>query len=378
MRRYTPAIFAAAILGLLVWGYWPRPLEVDMAQVSRGMLRVSVTEEGRTRIRERYVVAAPVAGLLRRIDLEAGDAVRVGSTLAVIDPVAAPALDARSREQAVARVSAADAALSAAESDAEFARGEAGRARALRETQMISIRELDLAESRWRAAQAAVSGARAELESARAALLHAGISAGERVVIPAPVEGVVLALRRKSEGPIVQGEPILDLGDLTDLEVEVDVLSGDAVRIGPGSAVLLHRWGGEGTIEGRVRTVEPAGFTKISALGVEEQRVLVIVDILDAPERRGRLGHGYRVEAEFVLWEEGGVLQVPASALFRSGDGWATFAVEAGVARERRVEPGHRTGLSAQILSGLSEGETVIVHPDRSLGDGRRVAPRGG
>lgn len=375
--RQGVVAFAAIAAALLVWGFWPQPVMVDAGIAVRGPLRVSVTEEGRTRVRERYVVAAPVSGLLRRIGFEVGDAVRAGQVLAQIAPSPSVLPDSRVREQDEARVAAATAALEAARADAEFARGELVRIRALHEARVVAQRELDLAENRDRAAGAAVAVARHDLESAHAALRHAGVSSGEQVAVVSPVDGVVLALARKSEAPVFAGEPLVEVGDPRGLEVEVDVLSADAVRITPGARVLLHRWGGEGVIEAQVRAVEPAGFTKISALGVEEQRVLVIADLEGDPGRWSRLGHGYRVEAEFVLWESDGVLQVPASAVFRLGDGWAVFAVEDGRARLRRVEPGQRNGLAAEILGGLDAGAVVVVHPERSLTDGQRVEPRG-
>jgi HlyD family secretion protein len=225
-----------------------------------------------------------------------------------------------------------------------------------------------------------VDVARHELEAAESALAYsAATPAGEpaeRVLVRSPIDGRVLKVQRECEGPVRTGEVLLALGDPSRLEVEVDVLSADAVRIRPGTRVLFDRWGGDEPLEGMVRRVEPVGFTKVSALGVEEQRVLVIADFTSPAERWERLGDGYRVEARFVLWHADDVLQVPASSLFRHGDGWAVFAVEEGRAVRRPLRVGQRTGLAAQVLEGLAEGDVVVVHPSDEVADGVRVAPR--
>jgi HlyD family secretion protein len=237
-------------------------------------------------------------------------------------------------------------------------------------------------QARRRSAEFAVEVARFELEATRTALRYSAAETvpanPETVALRAPVDGRVLKIERKSEGVISAGQPLIEIGDPHALEVEVDVLSADAVRIAPGTRVLFERWGGERPLEGRVRTVEPAGFTKISALGVEEQRVWVIADITSPPEVWERLGDGYRVEASFILWEAQDVLQLPASALFRQADGWSVFIVENGKARRHSVQIGQRSGLTAEILSGLAEGETVIVHPGDTVEDGTRIRLRAG
>jgi HlyD family secretion protein len=237
-----------------------------------------------------------------------------------------------------------------------------------------------LAGARLRSLGFAVDVARFELEAARTALLYSAAEGTgglkRRVAISSPVHGRVLKVQHESEGVVAAGEALIEIGDPRALEVEVEVLSDDAVRIGPGTRVLLERWGGAGPLEGRVRAVEPAGFTKVSALGVEEQRVLVISDIVSPPERWERLGDGYRVEARFILWEGEDVLQAPSSALFRHEEGWAVFVMKNGRALRRQVETGRRSGLSAEVLSGLSEGEMVIPHPDRSIEDRTRVKLR--
>jgi HlyD family secretion protein len=378
----------------LGYGFLPRAVPVDVAEVKRAPLTVTVEEEGKTRVRERYTVSAPVAGYVRRIDLKAGDAVAAGQVLAVIEPARAVALDPRTRAQAQAQMSAAQAALAAAQENAraavaaaQLATQERARAESLRQSNFVSAQALDsarTAETRARAveqaAQHAVRVARFELEMARAALastarLQAG-GAAEQVQVQAPVAAHVLKLLHESEGAVAAGQPLLEVGDPASLEVEVEVLSTHAVKIAPGSRVILDRWGGEQPLEGKVRTVEPSGYTKISALGVEEQRVRVIVDFSSPREAWARLGDGYRVEARFVLWEGRGVLQLPTSALFRQGEGWAAFVLDGRRVRLAPVEIGQRAGLATQVMSGLKAGDRVVAHPDETIDDGVRVKPR--
>jgi HlyD family secretion protein len=300
----------------------------------------------------------------------------------------------RSRGEAEARLKAAKAALKAAEQNArasaadnEYARVQLERLRRLHEAESVSRDSLDQAETEatrsqatLRSAEFAVEVARFELEEARTVLRYSAAEEteyDELVALRAPVAGRVLKVHHESEGAVRAGEELLEIGDPCALEVEVDVLSADSVRIKVGTAVLFERWGGEAPLEGRVRLIEPVGFTKVSALGIEEQRVLVIADITSPPETWRRLGDGYRVEARFVVWEGDDVLQVPASALFRHQDGWAVFIHRNGRAHRRQVEVGHRGGLRAEVLSGLDEGVAVIVHPDRSVENGTRVRLRG-
>jgi HlyD family secretion protein len=367
---------------------------VDLAEVKRGPLTVTVEEEGKTRVRERYLVSAPVAGYVRRIGVKAGDAVAAGQVIAVIEPARSVALDPRTRAQAQAQVSAAQAALAAAQENAraaaagaQLAQQERVRAESLRQSNFISAQVLDsarTAETRARAAEAAaqhaVRVARFDLETARAAVastarLQAG-GAAERVQVRAPVAAHVLKLLHESEGAVAAGQPLLEIGDPASLEVEVEVLSTHAVKIAPGSKVILDRWGGAQPVAGTVRVVEPSGFTKISALGVEEQRVRVIVDFSSPREAWARLGDGYRVEARFVLWEGQDVLQLPTSALFRQGEGWAAFVLDGRRVRLTPVEIGQRAGLASQVVSGLKAGDRVVAHPDETIEDGVRVKPR--
>ncbi len=394
-RRTAFAVIVTAIAAVLAYGFRPQPQAVDVAAARSAPLRVTVDEEGRSRVIDRYVLYAPVAGYMRRLALEVGATVARGARVAEIEPLPSTVLDPRSRAEAEARVDAAAAELKAADQQAQAARAEselAGielrRLSNLRAVNGTSQESVDQAAARARSAAAtqrsaefAVEVARHRLAAARTALAHSAAEgrpeSGERVAISAPVAGRVLRIHRKSEGVVAAGEPLLELGDPHALEVIAEVLSADAVRIRPGMRVLLDRWGGEGLLEARVRAVEPVGFTKISALGVEEQRVVVVSDLVSPPELWEALGDGYRVEASFVLWEEGEVLQVPASALFRDADGWAVFVVAEGRAARRAVTLGRRNGLAAQVLSGLAGGEQVIVHPDEGIEDGAAVQVRG-
>ncbi len=392
-RSLTVAAVAGIVAAALVWGFWPRPVLIDAVAVTRAPLRVSIEEEGRTRVKDRFVVSAPVAGYARRITLDVGDAIARGQVLCELEPLRPDVLDPRTRAEALARVAATEAALTvtkekevAARADADYAERELDRVRLLYEADNASLDDLDEAQAgarrtaaNLRSARFQVEVARFELEVARAALRFSAARdqpVDERVAISAPVDGRVLKVYRESEGVVRAGEALVEIGDPAALEVEVELLSADAVRVAPETPVRLERWGGDTVLEGQVRTVEPVGFTKISALGVEEQRVLVIADINSPPEQWQRLGDGYRLEASFVLWQDDDVLQIPTSALFRVDSGWAVFAVSDGRAAQRSIEIGRRGSLRAQVLAGLSEGERVIVHPDDTIEDGVRVRAR--
>lgn len=392
--RLTYLLVALGVAGGIAYGFVPRPVAVELAAVRKGTLAVTVEEEGKTRVRERYVVAAPVAGHARRIGLKVGAAVAAGQVVASIDPARAASLDPRSRAQAAARLAGAQAALLASRENARLAAAEAqlaeqelARAESLGQASFLSQSAVDQARTRLQAGRAtrqaaeyAVAVARHEVAAARAALARAAaLAAGapaETVRVSAPVAGHVLGVPHESEGAVQAGEPLLEIGNPESLEVVVEVLSTAAVKIAAGTRVLLDRWGGEQTLEGRVRLVEPAGFTKVSALGVEEQRVRVIVDITSPRAQWRPLGDGYRVEAGFVLWQGADLLLVPASALFKQGEGWAVFVAQDGRARLRSVRIGQRNGLMAQVLAGLRLGETVVAHPDDKIADGVKVKPR--
>jgi HlyD family secretion protein len=390
-RKAGITLTVVVVAAALAWGFWLGPVPVEGAPVVRAPLRVTVEEEGRTRVKDRFVISAPVAGYLQRIQLEVGDAVTQGQTVAIMEPLRPEVLDPRSRARAEAQVAAARAALKSAEeqvvsTQAEdvYAQTEYRRKQKLLKDALVSQNDLDQAQSHARQAAAgkrsagfAVEVARFDLEAAQTALQYSvagdGAEEQESVKLRAPVASRVLAIHHESEGVVVTGEDLLEIGDPAALEVAVDVLSADAVRIHPGGAVQFQRWGGELPLDGVVRIVEPTGFTKISALGVEEQRVWVIADITSPREQWQQLGDGYRVEAHFILWEGQDVLQIPASALFRHADGWAVFAIRDGKARRVAVRIGHSNGLVTEVLAGLEAGEVVIVHPDDRIEDGVRV-----
>ncbi|UZJ45993.1 efflux RND transporter periplasmic adaptor subunit [Marinimicrobium sp. C6131] len=387
-------IFAAVtllVIVVMIISFRDPPALVDSAQVIRGPFRITVEEEGRTRLPDRFEVSAPVAGYLNRVLLEPGDPVTKGDTLFTLNPAPADALDARTGAQARAALARAESALAAAESAVEVQRAQAELAdRELARVQRLvdeghlsrdaldrALAEARSASARLRTAQFQVDVARHERENAEAALTIAGGEVrSEPLKITAPTEGVVLTRERQSAGRVQPGEPILTLGDLSSLQVEVDLLSPDAVRLSPGMRVELERWGGDEVLPGRVRRIEPAGFTHISALGVEEQRVWVIVDFDAEREHWKDLGDGYRVEARFILWEGDDVLQVPASALFREEERWAVYVIDDGEAVRRTVTPGRRSGLLTEIREGLEPGERVILHPGQDIQPGRRVERR--
>ncbi|MFO1424332.1 MAG: HlyD family efflux transporter periplasmic adaptor subunit [Candidatus Competibacteraceae bacterium] len=394
-RRFGLILLTLLIVAALGYGFRPQPLWVEAATVTRQPLRVTVEAEGKTRLIDRYVLSAPVAGYLHRIDWKIGDGIQKGQPLAMIDPLPSEVLDPRRRAQAEARVAASEASLQAAQQTVTAARAEADYAKldferltVLCQRQcVVTQADRDRAEARarqtqaqLRSAQFAVEVARHEVEAAKTALHHSaaqpGGAARETVIVRAPVDGQVLARPRQSEGVVETGAPLLEVGDPRALEIAVDLLSADAVRVRPGTPVVLERWGGEQPLEGATRTVEPVGFTKLSALGVEEQRVWVIADLRSPAEAWSRLGDGYRVEASFIVWQGDRVLQIPASALFRQGEGWAVFVIENGQARRRAVEIGQRGGLAVEIRSGLTEGEPVVTHPDDALREGAAVRIR--
>ncbi len=388
------ALTTVIVIGLLGWGFWPQPVLVEAVAVLRAPLAVSIEEEGRTRVIDRYVVTAPVDGIACRVQLEVGDAVQQGELLLGITPLASQILDPRSRAQAKARVAAAESALRAAREQAEAAIAEQEfnaieleRLQPLIEKGVISRDVFDRAQREARTSAAArrsadfnVDVARYDLEAARTALQYSAATEqgppDERVPVRSPIDGRILKVQHECEGAVRTGEPLLEVGDPSALEVEVDVLSADAVKIKPGMDVLFDRWGGEQPLRGRVRNIEPVGFTKVSALGVEEQRVLVISDFTSPREQWQRLGDGYRVEAQFILWQKDDVLQVPASSLFRYQQGWAVFVIDDNRAIRREIELGQRNGLHAQIIKGVETGELVIIHPSDAVEDGIRVKQR--
>lgn len=390
-RRRLPLLGAIVLIALIVAGLWPRAVSVEVASVARGALVVTVDEEGMTRVKNRYVVSAPVSGQMRRIDWKPGAAVEAGRTvLAVLEGAGADFLDTRSRAQAEARLRAAEAARDAAQAQQERARSAARmfeaefeRIRRLREQKVISAQEFDAAQMRAETgaqeARAAEFGARVaefELEQAKAVLARGEPgAAGEPLVITSPVSGRILRVLQESSRVVGAGLPLLEVGDPTDLEVRIEVLSRDGVAIQPGARVLLEQWGGPEPLAARVRLVEPSAFTKISALGVEEQRVYVIADFIDPLERRPTLGDNYRVEARVVVWEKPDTLRAPAGALFQQADGWKTFLVDGGRAHLRPVKTGRGNGAETEILEGIGEGAQLVMYPGDKVTDGTRVKP---
>ena len=392
-KLWITGLILVVILAIL-YGFLPRTQEVDLVRLTRGPLQVTIEEEGRTRLKERFVISAPTAGYLRRIEAKVGDPVKQGQTVAFLEPQRSPALDPRSRAEAEAVVSAAEASLSAATekeraatADADYTDKRLARIARLYAGGSVAKDQFDQTESEAKktravqlSAKAAMDVARSELERAKTTLRNFSAvkktGGGDTVEVASPVSGAVFKIHRESEGAVHAGEPLIEIGNAANLEVRVEVLSSDAVRIRPGMTVLFKRWGRDDPLAGRVRRVEPAGFTKISSLGVEEQRVLVIADITSPPEMWHVLGDGYRLEAHFVVWEGRDILQVPTSALFRSGKDWSVFVEEKGKARRRVVEIGQRTGLAAQILSGVKENERMVAYPDDAISEGARIRQR--
>lgn len=395
-RRLLQLTAGLLVVGLLAYSFWPRPVEVDVARAVRGPLRVTVDEDGRTRIKERYIVSAPLGGRLQRIALRPGDRVSAGRTpLAVIEPGDPALLDDRARAEAEARVKASEATRKQAVPKLERARvshdlavKELQRVRRMVVGRETTAQDVESAEHKERMSQEEVKTAQFalqiadfELDLARAALTRtrprsSGDMESWRFEILAPVEGRVLRVFQESSAVVTPGQRLLEVGDPTDLEVEVDVLSSDAVKIAPGARAFLEHWGGDRPLLAQVRLVEPSGFMKVSALGVEEQRVNVILDFVDPPPKRDRLGDAYRVEARIVVWSADDVLKVPAGALFRQGEDWAVFAVENGRARLTRVQVGRSNSLETEITSGLEADATVVLHPGDKIQPSGRVVPR--
>ena len=417
MKHWTKRAFwiaaGVALVFLAARAFRRMPILVDTAVVARGTLRVTADDDGRTRVRERYTISAPIGGRLLRTALRAGDSVRAGETVvAEFAPTSPELLDARTRAEAQARLRRAEAAgLEAdarreqAEADIVYAAAELERMQDLaaggiesREALDRALRDERRAASGLRAAEFAVQVAQYELELARASFVESDPvelasdgavdprlqrNAAGALPLHSPIQGRVLRVFEESARTLTAGTPILEVGNTAALEIVADYLSQDAVKVRPGMRVRIEGWGGEEapgqerTLEGSVRVVEPGGFTKISALGVEEQRVNVIVDpVSDEDGAWTMLGDGYRVELRIVLWEEGDVLIVPTGALFREGEQWYVFAVQDEAARRREVTLGQRNGLEAQVLSGLAEDDRVVLYPSELVGEGARLEVR--
>jgi|SRR5579872_3888935 len=387
LKRAFLTIAAIGAAALVYFAFLPKPIEVEAARAVRGSLQVTVDEDGETRAHDRFTLAAPVAGRLSRIQLHEGDEVTADTLLAAISPLP---LDPREAAEIRARVQSAQARLR--ETEEQLARYETdhgqalrdlNRARRLTQDQIISRQEMEQAESKETGTAKEVEAAKFRVQSAAADVARekAGLvsleaqnnQTGKLVSIRAPGRGRILRILEKSERVIAFGTPIIVLSNPNKLEIVVDLLSTDAVKVKPGAPVIIENWGGPAPLRARVRTVEPYGFTKISALGIEEQRANVIADFIDSPEG---LGDGYRVDARIVVWESPDVLKVPSSALFRSGQQWCVFRIEAGRARVVPVEVGHRTASEAEITKGIDLGTQVILHPANELANDSRVAVR--
>jgi HlyD family secretion protein len=382
-RRWLPYAGALLLLAVIIAGLWPQPVPVEMATASVGALRSTVDEEGKTRIKQRYLVSAPVTGQLRRISWKAGAEVRAGETvIAVIDPLSPSLLDARSRAQAEARRTTAVAQLERARAGHLFAASELKRVKMLSDEKTVSVQELEGAQWRETAAARELAAAESALRQAEAELAEFsvagngnGVATTAPVEVKAPTSGRVLRVLEESSRVVNGGTPLVELGDPADLEVVIDVLSRDGAVILPGTRVELEQWGGGEPLLAKVRLVEPAAFTKVSALGVEEQRVNVIADFVTPAEQRLNLGDSFRVEARIVVWETADALKVPAGALFRRGAQWAVFVVSGNRARLQPVRVGRASALETQVLDGLKNGDSVILYPGDRVRDGGRVKP---
>lgn len=387
-------IAAALAVAGLAWAFRPQPVVVDVAVIKRGPMRVTIDHEGRTRVKDRFVISAPLSGRLQRATLKPGDPVVAGETVvAVIEPTDPELLNPRALAQAEARVKAAEAAVQQAGPNVESARSswelakiELDRALGLVPTGGAPKSQLDEARHKEQASREELHAsefakkvAEFELELAKAALLYAqpadapGKDQGPRMAIRSPITGRVFRVTQESSKVVTPGEPLIELADPANIEIEVDVLSTDAVKVNPGTRMIVDHWGGDRVLEARVRMVEPSAFTKVSALGIEEQRVNVIADFVDPPELRSALGDGYRIEARLVVWESDDVLVVPAGALFREEGEWSVFVLQDGRASLRKVTLGHRNDLQAEVLDGLSAGQTVILYPSDQISDGTRI-----
>jgi HlyD family secretion protein len=382
-RRWVPYAGGVLLVALIAAGLWPKSVPVETAIAYRGVLRATVNEEGKTRIKQRYVVAAPVAGQLRRIPFKAGAEVTAGETVvAVIDPLAPTLLDARIRSSAEAKRDSASANLEKARASARFAASELRRFEKLSSEKTISIQELEAAQMRNESAAKEAAAAESMLRQTEAELSEFSSPAldGTNNVcvareLKAPSSGRVLRVFEENSRVVAAGTPLVEIGDPADLEVVIEVLSRDGAAIPTGAKVEFDQWGGNTPLLGRVRLVEPAAFTKVSALGVEEQRVNVVADLLTPREQRRNVGDNFRVEAKIIIWEANDVLKVPAGALFRQGEQWATFVLAEGRARLQQVKIGRSSGAETQVVEGLAPGAEVIIYPGSRVRDGERVKP---
>lgn len=393
IKRVMSVVAVGAMVAGFAYALREKPQMVDVGVVTRGPMRVTVSQEGVTRVREVYAVSSPIAGHLARTVLDEGDTVKAGVTVvAAIHPLDPPLIDSRSQAELIAARDASRAAVAMAEtdlkrlqSDLHLARDNLQRARTLAKTNFLAQSQLqkasndvDVLEAQISSAMAAIELRKAELASAEARLIPPSDPNRKRetsccVYLTAPIDGVVLSVFAKSEQPVAVGTKIAEIGDPEDMEVTVDLLSSDAVRIAPGAKAEISDWGGDKLLSATVRRIDPAGFTKVSALGIEEQRVNLVLDLED---KDPRLGHGFRVYARLTLWQSDETLQLPISALFRDGRQWSLFAIRDGRARQMPVEIGHMNDEVAELIGGLAEGDRVILHPSDMVSDGTLVEER--
>ncbi len=390
LRRSAWIVLGTGIATLVVLAWLPKPVAVDTYAVRRGPMQITVEASGRTRVKDRHVVSAPITGNLSRIELRPNDTVERNAVLARIAPLAPALLDPRTKAETAARLSASMAAAKQARAALERARLAAAKAeRDLEDTERlsksgaISSNALEQAqfERRLRAeelasAEFANQVAEHEIEVVRASLRQFSGGQSAEFTVTSPARGRVLKVLRESAGVVQPGTPLFEIGDPAALEIVGDVLTSDAVHIPPAARVTIEQWGGNTPLAGHVRYIEPSAFTRVSALGIEEQRVNVVIDLDEPYEKWAALGDGYRVEIKVVIWHANDVLQIPSSAAFRHGDGWAVFAVKDDVARRRSVEIGERNESDFEVRGGVEEGTVVILHPGERVKEGQRVAPR--
>lgn len=391
-------VLSTLIVAGLVYAFLPQPVPVDLGTVTTGPMLVTINDEGKTQVREIYTVSSPLPGRAMRITHKVGDAVQGGETvLATIEPGDPSFLDLRSRTKADAEAKAAEAALALAQAEQnraqaelDFALAELSRAKKLAARRTISDSALDRAVLEAKTQHAALDTAKAatkvrayELEIARASLIEAGegqpdVAAPTGCCVPvrAPVDGRILRILHKSAGIVSAGDPLIEIGNPEDIEVIVDLLSSDAVKVTPGAAVLIEAWGGGKVLQGKVRRIEPAGFTKVSALGIEEQRVNVLIDFVGARDQWRKLGHGFRVQLRIVVWQKEDALRVPIGSLFREGGEWAVFTVTGDVVSLRKLRIGQRNADYAEVLDGIVDGDVVVRHPSDRIADGIEVIAR--